>query len=177
MSRVDLAGKLHDARARVSADRADEQGPPLPMFARLARKETRVREDQYEALSLLARSLMRRRAAKIERITENTLIRVAIDVLLEHQQHLAGGTEVALRDSISSALREHQPPGLTDSEGSGVRMPEPAGLPDVASSAVPDPVGSELPRIRTSGPPTFRGSDVADADAVVARRAGDRGGR
>lgn len=177
MSRVDLADKLHDARARVSAAGADQQGPPLPMFARLARKETRVREDQYEALSLLARSLMRRRAAKIERITENTLIRVAIDVLLEHQQHLAGGTEAALRDSIISALREYQAPELPDSEGSGVRMAVPAGIPDVGSSAVPDPVGSELPRIRTSGHPTFQGSDVADSNAVVARGAGERGDR
>ncbi len=40
---------------------------------------------------------MRRRTVKGERITENTLIRVAIDLLLAHQQHLAGGSETEIR--------------------------------------------------------------------------------
>lgn len=105
MARVDLAGRLSDARERVEeADAAASSIPSPPLFARLTRKEARVREDQYAALSALARTLMRRRRVKVARITENTLIRVAIDLLLAHQETLRGATEHELRKSVTSAL-------------------------------------------------------------------------
>ena len=48
-----------------------------------------MRADQDVALTALANELMRRRPVKAERITENTLIRVAIDLLLAPADELA----------------------------------------------------------------------------------------
>ena len=107
MAKVDLAEKLSDVRARVSAEMMGDAQPGLPKFARLTRKEARVREDQYAALSTLARTLMRRRKVKDERITENTLIRVAIDLLLEPTSspslHIPLECTVVTRGSVAKA--------------------------------------------------------------------------
>jgi hypothetical protein len=79
----------------------------VPLYRRLARKEARVREDQYVALSRLVRVLARRRTDRSgPRLTENTLIRVAIDLLLARANRLAGNTEDEIR---ASALRGDQP--------------------------------------------------------------------
>lgn len=64
------------------------------------RKESRLRPDQYARLTEEARRLNRLRSGGT-RITENTLIRVAIDLLLERSSQLAGNTEDALRKSVS----------------------------------------------------------------------------
>lgn len=80
-----------------------EAGPPsaTPLYRRLARKEARVREDQYVALSQLVRVLARRRTDRSgARLTENTLIRVAIDLLLSRANRLTGNNERELRASI-----------------------------------------------------------------------------
>lgn len=69
-------------------------------YDRLERKETRLRPDQYSSLSELSRSLNRQRHGRGERITENTLIRVAIDLLLTRESELAGVTEAELRISL-----------------------------------------------------------------------------
>jgi hypothetical protein len=69
-------------------------------YDELERKETRLRADQYGQLSDLSRSLNRLRAGNGERITENTLIRVAIDLLLSRETDLAGTTEIELRKSV-----------------------------------------------------------------------------
>ncbi|HKT55660.1 MAG TPA: hypothetical protein VJR25_02710 [Microbacterium sp.] len=124
MAKVDLSAKLRTARARIDAESADAAGGVLPKFAQLTRKEARVREDQYAALSALARSLMRRRHAKGERITENTLIRIAIDLLLQHKDALRGASEEQLRSSVTSAIRESgspEPPHPRVSEVPGRR--------------------------------------------------------
>jgi hypothetical protein len=141
VGKVDLAGKLNDARARVESETVDASQRGLPKFARLTRKEARVREDQYAALSGLARTIMRRRTVKDERITENTLIRVAIDLLLAHQDELTGGTEDELRESVTPTLPKFPHSGVTVSATD--RLPEfrssgpsdsgPAQLTDVAS--------------------------------------------
>lgn len=55
-------------------------------YDQLERKETRLRPDQYNSLSELSRGLNRQRHGRGERITENTLIRVAIDLLLSEKQ-------------------------------------------------------------------------------------------
>lgn len=74
-----------------------------PLYRRLARKEARLREDQFIALSRLVRVLARRRTSRSgPRLTENTLIRVAIDLLLARAEQLAGDTEDEIR---ASALR------------------------------------------------------------------------
>lgn len=64
------------------------------------RKEARLRADQYGQLSNASRRLNRARKGSGERITENTLIRVAIDLLLNREDDLAGTTEAELRKSV-----------------------------------------------------------------------------
>ena len=154
MGKVDLARRLQDARARVDGEApAEERG--VAKFARLTRKDARVRADQDAALTALVKSLMRRRRVKAERITENTLIRVAIDLLLAHADQLRGSTEDELRESVTSALRnsrtpvvpntrtlEHSESGRTDVPQSGtpaVADPQPPGLADSGASVVPRP--------------------------------------
>lgn len=83
--------------------RRDPKGPAPGQWVRydeLERKETRLRPDQYGQLSDLSRNLNRIRAGKGERITENTLIRVGIDLLLTQQTELDGCSEAELRKSV-----------------------------------------------------------------------------
>jgi hypothetical protein len=142
MAKIDLAGALGDARARLAAEpRQPASASPAmtaapvvsastgPAYARLTRKETRIREDQDANLTALARRLMRRRTARTERITENTLVRVALDLLLAHQGTLAGNTETELRHSV---------------------LPHPA-LPDSVTVDAPDSARSEVPNSRREG--------------------------
>ena len=138
MGKVDLAGKLSDARARVEAD-APTEDRGLAKFARLTRKDARVRADQDAALTALAKALMRRRPLKAERITENTLIRVAIDLLLAHADQLRGSTEDELRDSITSAVPRSQTSAVTDSRTAAVADSAAPGHTNAAASAVPPP--------------------------------------
>lgn len=72
-----------------------------PPYQRFARKETRLRDDQIEGLSAAARRLSRAKGPGGERITDNTLIRVAVDLLLARENDLAGGTEAEIRGSVS----------------------------------------------------------------------------
>lgn len=75
--------------------------PPTPESARAQRPKTRpktaqIRADQWTSLDELARELHDMRSVKGERITANTLIRVAIDGLLTHGGRLQGDNEVQL---------------------------------------------------------------------------------
>lgn len=81
-------------------DQNDPQPGQWVRYDQLERKETRLRPDQYGRLSGISRSLNRTRAGQGERITENTLIRVAIDLLLQREADLAGNTETELRRSM-----------------------------------------------------------------------------
>jgi pyruvate/2-oxoglutarate dehydrogenase complex dihydrolipoamide acyltransferase (E2) component len=96
------AGALEEASA-PKEERAEEAPPaqasppgerPLPPYLTYVRKECRLRPDQLDALTALARRLNRERKGKGERITENTLIRWAVDMLLEklaqEKQFLSG---------------------------------------------------------------------------------------
>lgn len=74
----------------------------MPKWLRLERKEARLRVDQVEDLERLRRRLSRRRNRRPEPITTNTLIRVAVDLLLTQAEVLRGDTEDELR---ASALR------------------------------------------------------------------------
>lgn len=78
----------------------DRQPVGWVRYDQLERKETRLRADQYSRLTELSRELNRQRQGQGERITENTLIRVAIDLLLARHADLAGSTEAELRASI-----------------------------------------------------------------------------
>ncbi len=68
-----------------------------PTYNAYVRKETRLRQDQLDDLAVLARRLNRTRGRDRRRITENTLIRVAVDALLDRQATLAGRSEDELR--------------------------------------------------------------------------------
>ncbi|MGE3193755.1 MAG: hypothetical protein AB7N70_33290 [Dehalococcoidia bacterium] len=108
MTPTDASNKpfaTHPPRAASSHLITTATRPPL--YRRLARKEARLRDDQFIALSRLVRILARRRATRSgPRLTENTLIRVAIDLLISRADQLAGDTEAEIR---ASALASHQP--------------------------------------------------------------------
>ena len=69
-------------------------------YSSLVRKEARLRDDQIESLTLRARKLSRNKAVTDPRITDNTLIRVAVDLLLAREAELDGTSEAELRKSI-----------------------------------------------------------------------------
>ncbi|MHC5721289.1 MAG: hypothetical protein ACYTX0_57050, partial [Nostoc sp.] len=74
----------------------------LPKYLKLERKEARLRQDQIDALTDLTRKLNRKKQGKSsERLTDNTLIRVAIDLLLSKADLLEGTTEEELRSSFN----------------------------------------------------------------------------
>jgi hypothetical protein len=77
----------------------------LPKYLTLVRKETRLREDQLDALTSLTRKLNRRKKGG-ERLTENTLIRLAVDLLLSHESELKGATEAELREALGLEVSE-----------------------------------------------------------------------
>lgn len=82
----------------LAAPRRDE--PPAPSYLRFVRKDTRLREDQLEALTSHARRLTRARRLAGGRITENTLIRIAVDLLLDRIERASGHDEPALLRSV-----------------------------------------------------------------------------
>ena len=76
----------------------DDSGPS---YLRYVRKETRLREDQQNELTLQARRLNRAKKTQGARITENSLTRVAVDILLTKIERASGDDEDAIRKSIS----------------------------------------------------------------------------
>ena len=85
---------------RQAAAPARAEVPGLPKYLRLERKQLLIWPDQITQLSILARVLNRNRGGAGERITTNTLIRVAVALLLSRSQDLAGTTEEELRRSL-----------------------------------------------------------------------------
>jgi hypothetical protein len=162
---IDLAGKLGDARERVDAEMpAEERG--LAKFARLTRKDTRIRADQDAALTALAKTVMRRRTVKAERITENTLIRIAIDLLFVHAELLRGSTEEELRNSLSSGLPTSQTSDVADSgtfeaPGSGsyaIADARTSGAAGTPTGEVQESSSSEVRDVRTPNLSASRGT-------------------
>lgn len=84
----------------VSSRVPEGDDPSLPRYLRLTRKEVRFREDQLDALDRVVRRLVRARRGGGERITENTLVRVAVDLLLARADALSGATEAELLRSL-----------------------------------------------------------------------------
>jgi hypothetical protein len=97
---------------RPAAERPKPQGRPktpkapkspiesLPPYLRYERKEARLRTDQLTGLTLRARQLNKTKDTDSDRITDNTLIRIAVDLLLSRADELLGGDEAALRKSL-----------------------------------------------------------------------------
>ncbi|HEX3922106.1 MAG TPA: hypothetical protein VHY31_07460 [Streptosporangiaceae bacterium] len=72
-----------------------------PKYLQLERKDTLLWPRQINELTLLRRRLNRQKPkGEGERITENTLIRVAIDLLLANGGKLSGSDEGGLRRSL-----------------------------------------------------------------------------
>jgi len=94
------AASAHEAPAPA----AEKPAASTALFEDLVRKECRFRDDQLEDLSRSARRLQRTRLAPGPRITDNTLIRVAVDLLMSRADELQGSTEAEIRASL----------GLTD---------------------------------------------------------------
>lgn len=88
------------AQARRGPGTPEVQTPGLPKYLRLERKELLLWPEQVTRLSIQARALNRTRRGQGERITVNTLIRVAVALLLSRSQDLAGTTEEELRRSL-----------------------------------------------------------------------------
>lgn len=91
--------RSHDEAAMRAAPRVP---PRVPKYLALERKEARLRGDQVDSLASLARRVNRQKpSGGGERITENTLIRVAVDWLLSQEAHVGGSTEEEIRRSLS----------------------------------------------------------------------------
>jgi hypothetical protein len=91
------------ATVRATAPAANTSRIPVklaPEYLRLVRKETRLREDQLNQLTLHARRLSRAKTRSGPRITDNTLIRVAVDLLLARIERASGDDEAAILESL-----------------------------------------------------------------------------
>jgi hypothetical protein len=83
-TREEKPGEAPPAQASPPGEGPGER--PLPPYLTYVRKECRLRPDQLDALTALARRLNRERKGKGERITENTLIRWAVDLFLQQNR-------------------------------------------------------------------------------------------
>jgi hypothetical protein len=82
----------------------------VPKYLQLKRREARIYDNQADELTALTRRLNDQRKQSDgttagERITDNTLVRLAIDLLLERKQELSGATEEELARSLGLAYR------------------------------------------------------------------------
>lgn len=92
-----------DTAREQSRDEAATSGVPprVPKYLALERKEARLRGDQVDSLASLARRVNRQKPSRGgERITENTLIRVAVDWLLSQKDYVGGSTEEEIRRGL-----------------------------------------------------------------------------
>ena len=92
------AGEATPPKRRRRQARTDL--PSGPKYLELMRKEVRFTDAQLDELTIVSRRLNKARRGSGERITDNTLIRVAVDLLLSQQSQLAGATEDELRKSV-----------------------------------------------------------------------------
>lgn len=78
-----------------------ESGTPVaPIYRKMTRMDARLRQDQVAELTQRARALSHKRISKDQRITESTLLRMAVDLLFRVADDLTGDTEAELRKSI-----------------------------------------------------------------------------
>jgi hypothetical protein len=75
-----------------------------PRYLTLAVKTVRLRSDQRESLTLIASRLSRAKRGG-ERITDDTLIRVAVDALLKVADQLEGHSESELQQRYYELLK------------------------------------------------------------------------
>lgn len=97
---VDVGAKTPPAKTRTPEPRKSGSPDDQPRYKTMARMEARVRHDQVRDLADLRRAVAANRTDKTERITDNTLLRIAVDFLLAHRELLEGNTEEELRASV-----------------------------------------------------------------------------
>jgi hypothetical protein len=83
-----------------------------PRYKTFPRAEARLRADQLTALAALRRRVAAARTDKTERITDNTLLRLAVDLLLLHADRIEGDTEEQMRRALLG--EDDTAPGGTD---------------------------------------------------------------
>lgn len=91
-----------DAPARRGRYGSEDQ----PKHRQLMRRDMGLWPDQVTELLTLRDQVNHARTRRDERITDATLVRVAVDLLREFREHLAGDTEEELRDSVAELARE-----------------------------------------------------------------------
>jgi hypothetical protein len=90
------------ADGSAAAPELERSNRARPKYLVLQRKEARLRDDQMDALASLARRMNRGKIERGgERITENTLIRVAVDWLLSRDEPVGASSEEEIRRSLS----------------------------------------------------------------------------
>lgn len=94
------ASRVASATEKQTA-KAPHEDTATPTYLRYVRKETRLREDQQNQLTLQARRLNRAKKNQGARITENSLIRVAVDLFLAQIDRAAGDDEDSIRKSMT----------------------------------------------------------------------------
>jgi hypothetical protein len=77
-----------------------------PKHRQLMRRDMGLWPDQVTELLTLRDQVNHARTQRDERITDATLVRVAVDLLGEFREHLVGNTEDELRDSVAELARE-----------------------------------------------------------------------
>ena len=93
--------QVGDTTKSGGTKQSESQSTETPKYLQLERTEARLRSDQVDELSRLRRRVAANRDDKSERITDNTLIRIAVDLLLTHAEELDGETEEELRTSVT----------------------------------------------------------------------------
>lgn len=94
------SARQKNIQLQESTESTELQSLEVAEYLKLERKEARLRQNQIDALTDLTRSLNRKRVRKGERLTDNTLIRVAVDLLLSKASQIQGDTEEELRKSV-----------------------------------------------------------------------------
>ena len=126
---VDPAGTVTPLRAeeitppssRAETVVAVPTSRPSAKWLTFERKETRQRADQIEWIEAKRKELNNCRGGVGERLTDNTLIRVALDLLMQRGGELRGTTEDELRRSLGigqlTGLPESSEFGTTNKGG------------------------------------------------------------
>jgi len=107
------------ARPAVPEPEAEAEPEPdaVPRYLTMERKDVRLRRDQTADLTALARRLSRNRTVRTERITDATLVRIGVDIVLAFGDQLAGQTEEELREGLGEMLGLVWHPGPDDQPG------------------------------------------------------------
>jgi hypothetical protein len=101
---VRAAQEIPIVRPQVAATAPIRTSSRAAKWLTFERKETRQRPDQIKWIEAKRKDLNAARGGEGERLTDNTLIRVALDLLMQRGDELTGATEDELRRSLGIAF-------------------------------------------------------------------------